>query len=63
MTEVEFRDGWRLVPYHVADLLAKYETTTMTYDEAMKKANTGMARDFANDAQQRLVDRHLSQIN
>lgn len=59
MVEVEFRDGLRLVPAHVADLLVKHKTYTMTYDEAIRKANTSMAADYANDAMKRIVSRSL----
>jgi hypothetical protein len=58
MVEVEFRDGFRLVPSHVADLLHNYKTWTMTYEEAIKKSNTAMAADFANDAMRKIVSRH-----
>lgn len=60
MVEVEFRDGFRLVPAHVADLLHKYQTWTMTYDEAVRKANTSMAADYANDAMSKIVSRHMN---
>ncbi len=56
--EVEFRDGAKLVPAHVADLLERYDTTTMTYDEAIKRANTELARRVANDAQDRAIAQH-----
>lgn len=59
MVEVEFRDGFRLVPAHVADMLSKYKTWTMTHEEALRKANTAMAADFANDAMKKIVSRHL----
>ncbi len=59
MVEVEFRDGFRLVPAHVSELLRKYNTWTMTYDEALRKANTAMAADYANDALKRIVSRHM----
>ena len=59
MIEVEFRDGVKLVPAHVADLLSKHKTWTMTYDEAIRKANTAMAADYANDAMKRIISRHM----
>lgn len=58
MVEVEFRDGFRLVPAHVADLLSRYDTITMTYAEAIARANTEMAARVANDAMNEIVTRH-----
>lgn len=59
MVDVEFRDGFRLVPAHIADLLHAHKTWTMTYDEAIRKANTAMAADYANDAMRKIVSRHM----
>ncbi len=61
MVEVEFRDGFRLVPAHVADLISKYRPYTMTYEEAVAKANTAMAAEHANRAMQRIVSRHMDE--
>lgn len=58
LVEVEFRDGARLVPAHVADLLERYNTLALTYEEAIRKANTGLAARVANDAMQRAIDSH-----
>lgn len=63
MVEVEFRDGARLVPAHVADLLERYETITMTHKEAVHRANSEMAKRYANDAMQKAIDLHLDRFN
>lgn len=48
MREVEFRDGKRLIPDHLADMMSDLKTHTMTHDEAVEKANWKLASDFAN---------------
>ena len=61
LEKVEFRDGERWVPGHVAYLLrhAKIESHTLTYDQAVKAANQAMVVRRANDAQQALVKSHF----
>lgn len=44
MPEIEFRDGLRPVPHHVAAILASVETFKYTYEEALRLANGGMLR-------------------
>lgn len=62
MREVEFRDGPKLVPDHVADLMARYKTYTMSYEEAKAKVNNGLLQDRLNGAADKLVRDHLSRF-
>jgi len=60
MREVEFRDGVRLVPAYVADILAAYETYQMTYEEAMKKMNRGFLEERLVNVQSDAIAKHLA---
>jgi len=57
--EVEFRDGKRLIPAHLADLMATLKTHTMTYQQAVDEANWKMASDHINAAQDRVIQSHF----
>ena len=57
--EVEFRDGVRVVPPHVAAILRGIETHTMTYAEAIEAANQKLTRDLLNKAQQDAITGHF----
>ena len=57
--EVEFRDGKRLIPAHLADMMATFKTHTMTYDEAIEKANWKLASDYLGSAQDRIIQSHF----
>lgn len=59
MPEVEFRDGLRVVPHHVAAILASVETYKFTYEEAMKLANQGMLRHALGRIQTETVNSHF----
>lgn len=59
LPEVEFRDGVRVVPHHVAAILASIETYRLTYDEAIKLANTGMLRNALGQIQRKTIDGHF----
>lgn len=61
MKTVEFRDGDKQVPDHVAWLLRNLDTYLMSYEEAIRKAETQLLRERLNNAQQRLVDAHFRQ--
>lgn len=52
---VEFKEGWREVPDHLGQLLQNLETWTMTYQEAVEKANWKLAADYANKAQDDII--------
>lgn len=59
--EVEFRDGSRWVPAHLEALfrLSGIETWTMTFQQAVESANSGLLRHHLNTAQQKTVEAHL----
>jgi hypothetical protein len=61
MTEVEFRNGPRLVPDHVAAMMNGLETYKMTYEEAMKLANGSLLRTRLNNAQSAAVKQHFTE--
>ena len=57
--QVEFRTGMREVPDYLAKLMGGLETWTMTFEEAVKKANNKLAYDFANRAQEAHIRKTL----
>lgn len=59
MREVEFRDGKRLIPNHLADMMTDLPTHTLTYEQAVEKANWRLASDHANKALDGLVQSHF----
>ncbi len=59
MPTIEFRDGERDVPDHVAMLLRGLETHTMTYEQAIRKSETKLVSDRLNAAQQSAVAQHF----
>ena len=56
---IEFRDGDRPVPHHVASILSGVETWKYTYDDAIKIANGGMLRSALTGIQRKTVDGHF----
>jgi hypothetical protein len=56
---VEFRDGDREVPDHVAALLKGLETHTMTYDQALRVSEKRLLSDRLNQMQGDLVAEHF----
>lgn len=56
---LQFRDGRRWVPAHLADMMADLETYKMTYDEARREANSKLTRDFVIDAMDGVIQRHF----
>lgn len=63
MEKVEFRDGERWVPPHVAFLLnqAGIEPHTLTYKEAIEQANQGLVKRRLADAQRDVIANHFRQ--
>jgi hypothetical protein len=57
--EVEFRDGKRWIPAYLADMMATFKTHTMTYEEAVEKANWKLAADYTNAAADRVIQGHF----
>lgn len=62
MRQVEFRDGYKLVPDHVADKLAEFETYKMTYEQALDKMNSSFVEDRLRKAQNDVVREHLTRF-
>lgn len=62
MVTIEFRDGRRDVPEHVAVLLSTIETYTLTFEQAMEKANKSLMTDYITKVQARTVADHLNRF-
>jgi hypothetical protein len=62
MKEIEFRDGHRLVPDHIARALAALETYQLTYEQAMAKINSSFLTDRLRKVQGDLVSEHLARF-
>jgi len=56
---IEFRDGTREVPDHLAILMRGLETFRLTYREALEQVNGGFLRDWLNGKQDDLLRRHF----
>jgi len=61
MKQVEFRDGARNVPDHVAAMLQRIDTHKMTYSRAMKAAEDEVLGDHVYRAQQALIRDHFKE--
>lgn len=59
MKTVEFRDGERDVPDHVALLLEGIETYQLTYQQAIDVSNQRLVKARLADAQKSLIAEHL----
>lgn len=59
MAQLEFRDGVREVPDHLADMMSGFNTYAMTYEEAQTQANQRIVRDHLNSAGDKVVAEHL----
>lgn len=59
MREVEFRDGKREIPDHLADMMATLPTHTLRYEEAVEKANWKLASDHVNRAADSVIQSHF----
>ena len=60
MREVEFRDGKKVIPDHLADMMIELPTHTMTYEQAVEKANWKLANDHLGRVQERTIQSHFS---
>jgi hypothetical protein len=58
-TELEFRDGKRLVPEYLAAIMHGLETFRMTYEEAVVAANKRMQADFINARGDAVIKAHF----
>lgn len=59
LREVEFRDGKRPIPDHLADMMSGLPTHTLTFEQAKEKANWRLASDHANSAMDALRQSHF----
>jgi hypothetical protein len=59
LVTVEFRDGQRDIPRHLAVLMAGIETHTMTYEQAVRYANQAVVKNRLNAAQRNMVNSHF----
>lgn len=57
--EIQFRDGPRVVPEYLADLMSGLDTIRYTYDEAVARVNNRMAADAANSAYDKIIQSHF----
>lgn len=60
--QLEFRDGSREVPDHLAIHMRGMETFRITYGEAITAVNDKLQRDFINSAAERFVDDHFKRM-
>lgn len=59
MRTLEFRDGEKDVPDHVAVLMRGIRTWEMTYEQARSQAHTNQMRQALDVAQRDLVRQHM----
>lgn len=61
-TELDFRDGRRVVPEHLAALMGAFDTTMYTYQQAVDRVNDGMLTEKLGQAQQRHIQGHFEKV-
>lgn len=59
MKDVEFRDGTRSVPDHVATMLEGLPTHTLTYEEGVQYMNENQLRKHLDKVQARVIASHF----
>jgi hypothetical protein len=55
MAKVEFREGFREVPDHVADMMRGLETWRYSYEQATRLSENRMTSDYLNRVQRDVV--------
>lgn len=58
--ETPFRDGRRLIPYHLAVMMNGLPTETLTFDEAVAAANQRAVGDIIGQKQDQLLREHFA---
>jgi hypothetical protein len=53
--ELEFRDGARVVPVYLADMMSGIETFRYTFEEARSLANNRLSGDYLNKVQRQII--------
>lgn len=61
-TELEFRDGKRMVPDYLVLMMAGLPTHTMTYEQAIQAANRRTEADYLNAQQDRVLAAHFREL-
>lgn len=59
MADIEFRDGTKFVPDHLAEMMRGLPTHTMTLEEATNAANNSLVTTAFGQARQRMVTQHF----
>lgn len=59
MGEVKFRDGTRVIPEYMEDLMKGLRVDKMRYDEAVVAMNNKLVSDHVDRAVDRIVSRHF----
>lgn len=59
MAQVQFRDGKRDVPPHLAELMDGIDAYRLTYDEAVDKVNAKLLADHLNKIAGDAVSQHF----
>lgn len=62
MADVEFRDGYKNVPDHLADMMKGLPTQNMTLEEATIAANESLINNRFNEARQKMVTQHFKDL-
>lgn len=57
--QLQFRDGKKWVPAHLAAMMGAMETYKMTYAEAKREANNEATRNYTLDALDKVVQSHF----
>lgn len=61
-SEIEFRDGPRMVPDYLAVMMAGIKTHTMTYEQAIEAANKKAESDLLNAKQDQVIAAHFKEL-
>ena len=62
-TELEFRDGKRMVADYLVVMMKDIKTHTMTYDQAIEAANKKVESDLLNAKQKDHASKHLHDLH
>lgn len=60
MITIEFRDGERDIPGHLAIMMRGLRTWEMTFEEAKAKAQMQMTRQLLDSAQRDMIRKHFN---
>jgi hypothetical protein len=60
---IEFRDGERSVPAHVAKLIAiaELDPSLLTYEQAVEKSNNALLKKRLNDSMWKVIGSHFAE--